>query len=176
MSSFCICKSYSHYSSKNISVYAILDDQRFNNTLTNNIVSFEQLGPGFESMRSLVWMRQCFIAQSFFISTLPLSQYDLNNVDTILETPNDDHQSVWSEDTLVPDTKSKMPGHCAYCKDVQSDLSVTSQGWFPNTVQEQQKHCKIIECETIIWDSNMFWMVFWRWNFWDTTTYVFMEK
>ena len=31
--------------SKNISVYAILNDQRFNNMLTNNIVSFEQLGP-----------------------------------------------------------------------------------------------------------------------------------
>ena len=31
--------------SKNISVYAIFNDQSFNNTLTNNIVSFEQLGP-----------------------------------------------------------------------------------------------------------------------------------
>ena len=28
------------------SVYATFDDQRFNNTLTNDIVSFEQLGPG----------------------------------------------------------------------------------------------------------------------------------
>ena len=37
MSSF--CKSYSQFFSKNISVYAI-----FNNTLTNNFVSFEQLG------------------------------------------------------------------------------------------------------------------------------------
>ena len=31
--------------SKNISVYAIFNDQRFNDTLTNDIVSFEQLGP-----------------------------------------------------------------------------------------------------------------------------------
>ena len=45
MSSFCKCKSYSHFFSKNISVYAIFDDQRFNDTLTNSIVSFEQLGP-----------------------------------------------------------------------------------------------------------------------------------
>ena len=45
MSSFCKCKSYSHYFSKNISIYAIFDDQRFNDTLTNNIVSFELLGP-----------------------------------------------------------------------------------------------------------------------------------
>ena len=32
--------------SKNISVYAIFNDQNFNNTLTNDIVSFEQLAPG----------------------------------------------------------------------------------------------------------------------------------
>ena len=32
--------------SKNISVYAIFNGQSFNNKLTNDIVSFEQLGPG----------------------------------------------------------------------------------------------------------------------------------
>ena len=30
---------------KNISVYIIFNDQSFNDTLTNGIVSFEQLGP-----------------------------------------------------------------------------------------------------------------------------------
>ena len=40
------CKSYSHFFSKNISVYAIFNDQSFNNALTNDMVSFEQLGPG----------------------------------------------------------------------------------------------------------------------------------
>ena len=35
--------SFSHFFSKNISVYAIFNDQTFNDTLTN--VSFEQLGP-----------------------------------------------------------------------------------------------------------------------------------
>ena len=30
---------------KNISIYAIFDDQRFNDTLTNDIIHFEQLGP-----------------------------------------------------------------------------------------------------------------------------------
>ena len=45
VSSFCKCKSYSHFFSKNISVYAIFDYQSFNDTLTNDIVSFEQLGP-----------------------------------------------------------------------------------------------------------------------------------
>ena len=41
-----VAKSYSHFFSKNIiSVYAIFYDQSFNDTLTNDIVSFEQLGP-----------------------------------------------------------------------------------------------------------------------------------
>ena len=46
VSSFCKCKSYSNFFRKNISIYAIFKDQSFNNTLTNDIVSFEQLGPG----------------------------------------------------------------------------------------------------------------------------------
>ena len=37
--------SFSHFFSKNINVYAMFNDQNFNNTLTNDIVSFEQLGP-----------------------------------------------------------------------------------------------------------------------------------
>ena len=44
VSSFCKCKSYSHFFSKNIIVYAIFNDQSFNDMLTNDIVSFEQLG------------------------------------------------------------------------------------------------------------------------------------
>ena len=31
--------------SKNISIYAIFNDQSFNDTLTNDIISLEQLGP-----------------------------------------------------------------------------------------------------------------------------------
>ena len=33
---------------KNISVYAIFNDQSFNDTLTNDIVSFEQMGPALQ--------------------------------------------------------------------------------------------------------------------------------
>ena len=40
VSSFC----YSHLFSKNISISSIFNDQSFNDTLTNGIVSFEQLG------------------------------------------------------------------------------------------------------------------------------------
>ena len=50
MSSF--CKSYSHFFSKNISIYAIFHDQSFNNTSTNNSISFEQLSPLFCLIRS----------------------------------------------------------------------------------------------------------------------------
>ena len=39
--------------SKNISVYAIFNNQSFNNMLTNDIVSFEQPGPGYKSYLNL---------------------------------------------------------------------------------------------------------------------------
>ena len=45
VSSFCKCKSYSYFFSKNISTFAIFTDQSFNNMLTNDIVSFEKLNP-----------------------------------------------------------------------------------------------------------------------------------
>ena len=38
-------KLLTFFFSKNISVYAIFGGQRFNDTLTNGIVSYEQLGP-----------------------------------------------------------------------------------------------------------------------------------
>ena len=56
VSSFCKCKSYSHVLSKNIGVYAIFNDQSFNNTLTNDIVSFEHLGPGC-LLLSIYWLQ-----------------------------------------------------------------------------------------------------------------------
>ena len=43
MSSFC----YLHFYSKNIRVYTIFNDKSFKDKLTNNIVSFEQQGPGY---------------------------------------------------------------------------------------------------------------------------------
>ena len=39
-------QSYSHFFIKNISVYGVFNAQSFNDTLTNVIVSFEQLDPG----------------------------------------------------------------------------------------------------------------------------------
>ena len=39
---------------KNINVYAIFNDQSFNDTLTTDIVSFEQLGPAFKLVHVLL--------------------------------------------------------------------------------------------------------------------------
>ena len=44
---FANAKATHIFFSKNISIYAIFNDQNFNSTLTNDIVSFEQLGPEF---------------------------------------------------------------------------------------------------------------------------------
>ena len=44
---FANAKNYSHFFSKNISVYGIFHDQNFNYTLTNDFASFEQLGPAY---------------------------------------------------------------------------------------------------------------------------------
>ena len=52
MSSFCKCKSYSHFFSKNITIFVIFNDESFNDTLTNDIVSFEQLGPALHIWHS----------------------------------------------------------------------------------------------------------------------------
>ena len=41
----CKCKSYSHFFSKNISIYGIFNNQSFNKMLINDIPNFEQLGP-----------------------------------------------------------------------------------------------------------------------------------
>ena len=39
-----------HIFSKNISVYDIFNEQSFNDTLTNSIISFEQLGPDVDKL------------------------------------------------------------------------------------------------------------------------------
>ena len=46
---FTVLFSINIFFSKNINVYAIFNDQSFNETLTNDIVSFEQLGPVCEN-------------------------------------------------------------------------------------------------------------------------------
>ena len=40
-------KLLTFFQQKNISLYAIFNDQSFNDSFTNGVISFEQLGPGF---------------------------------------------------------------------------------------------------------------------------------
>ena len=74
---FANAKAIHIFFSKNINVYALFNDQRFNDVLTNYIVSFEQLGPGDWCISKLCWPRPeawewgvwsgsalCFMAQS----------------------------------------------------------------------------------------------------------------
>ena len=46
--------------SKNISVYATFNDQSFNDTLTNDIISVEQLGPDIFPSGKYEYMRAIF--------------------------------------------------------------------------------------------------------------------
>ena len=46
-------KLLTYFFSKTISEYAIFNDQSFNDTLINDIISFEQLGPVVQSIVSL---------------------------------------------------------------------------------------------------------------------------
>ena len=59
----CKCKSYSHFLNKNISEYAIFNDQRFNDMLTNDIVNFEQLGPEVQSPVKYLTLSVTVVAQ-----------------------------------------------------------------------------------------------------------------
>ena len=45
-------KILTFFFSKNISKYAVFNDQSFNDTLTNDIVSFEKLGPDLQTAMS----------------------------------------------------------------------------------------------------------------------------
>ena len=56
------CKTTRIFFSKNISPYAIFNDQSFNDTLTNDIVSFEQLGPGCLLFVGLVGFLSQFVS------------------------------------------------------------------------------------------------------------------
>ena len=62
------CKFYHHiFFSKNTSIYAIFNDQSYNDTLTNDIVSFEQLGP------DVLWIKEFKKANSKYLTKLLLT-------------------------------------------------------------------------------------------------------
>ena len=76
MSSFCKCKSYSHFFSKNISIYPTFNDQIFNDTLTNDIISFEQLGPDRHSEHVIRYIiSRCFMYILIFYRCIGSNQH-----------------------------------------------------------------------------------------------------
>ena len=107
MSSFCKCKSYSHFFSKNISVFSIFNDQSFNNMLTNDIVSFEQRGPGvlylfqhkqFKTLRQWRVIMKGSVQWSTVMSwTLPLVGFELGNLPYEVNRAN-----CWATSMLQP--------------------------------------------------------------------------
>ena len=54
-----------HFFSKQISIYAIFNDQTLNDTSTNDIVSFEQLGPVLRGALILVSSQQIILIYIF---------------------------------------------------------------------------------------------------------------
>ena len=62
-------KLLTFFSSKNISVYIIFDDQSFKDTLINDIFSFEQLGPEAKYFR---WISEFVVFCCCFCSLLLL--------------------------------------------------------------------------------------------------------
>ena len=51
------CKSYSHFISKKIQHICVSLDVNFNESLTNDIVSFEQLGPDYIALTCLILLQ-----------------------------------------------------------------------------------------------------------------------
>ena len=81
MSSFCKCKSYSHFFSKNTSVYAIFNNQSFNDTLTDDIFSFEQLSPDHLGQEgagcfAVLWFVACVLSVLVCLLCLLVSLVD----------------------------------------------------------------------------------------------------
>ena len=60
-----------HFFCKNISIYAIFNDQSFNDTLTNDIVSFEQLSPGVVPL-AFIWRHFFAWSELFDTFNIPL--------------------------------------------------------------------------------------------------------
>ena len=73
--------------SKNIRVYAIFNDLSFNDTLTNNIISFEQLGPDISLIsqgKHIMGNQQRCLTEVLLVSTHSI--FSLRNVKIITDT------------------------------------------------------------------------------------------
>ena len=69
------------FSSKNISLYAIFNDQSFNDTLANDIVGFEQLDPDLFSKKKYF---NPGVNKTFSFREKSLSSRDANDFDKVV--------------------------------------------------------------------------------------------
>ena len=83
------CKSYSHFFSKKFQHICVSLDVNFNKSLTNDIVSFEQLGPGLWKKNYLFSCSQ--LEPIFFLSFPPhinnIPDFNFDNVICCLIIP-----------------------------------------------------------------------------------------
>ena len=120
MSSFCKCKSYSHFFSKNISIYAIFNEQSFNDTLTNNIVSFEQLGlnnSSYHFHRSMTVQLPYDESTFSFLDLFPFLPFVLGAISTDNTSRNVNLYTFGKRmpKTTQVETVQKSCSHCAIC-------------------------------------------------------------
>ena len=90
------CKSYSHFFSKKFQNICVSLEVNFNESLTNDIVSFEQLGPGLYMLGKT--FRQHF--EIFFLLLLIFFHQKKENVTFFAKYPKDitsmKHQTLFS--------------------------------------------------------------------------------
>ena len=120
MNSFCKCKSYSHLFSKNISIFAIFNDQSFNYTLTNDIVRFEQLGPEFYVF--FFFFVLFFCCCLFVLPRLPASC--VARTEWFLRTPRNSLEKLYLE--CFAATRCRMPKTVTTEKKVCNSFRVTA--------------------------------------------------
>ena len=93
-----ICKSYWQFFSKNVSIYAIFNDQSFNDTLTNDNVSFEQVGSDCWEGWSEPSLFAYYKSPSFVIRLILLYTFVvLENIRNVLPVSTVFTISIWAD-------------------------------------------------------------------------------
>ena len=75
--------SYSHFISKNFQHICVSLDVNFNESLTNNIVSFEQLGPDFYCQRQQSTSSGSWLLTEVCLHSVSISSINLQNLSQI---------------------------------------------------------------------------------------------
>ena len=127
-----------HFFSKIISVYAIFNDQSFNDTLTNNIVSFVQLGPVVFLFKKAPYLELC---STFNTKTTPLTSPLLGSPKVVLIAVV---YGIWKRTVFMR--------HCIYCiysdrkswwTSVDPDQTADGSKLFATPLADFRQTCKL---------------------------------